>query len=219
MLANFITVFRVFLSFIVVGLLIYGSPAAFWSAFFLTVIVIWFDGLDGYVARKFNQASKFGAMLDILCDRIVECIYWITFACLGWLPMIFPLIVVTRGLITDGLRSLAMEQGYTAFGASTMMQSKLGKFIVASNFCRFTYAVTKAFAFAFLILANFPIKQEGYTNRFEFFAYACAYIALVFCVIRGIPVVIESKRFIAPMMAQKMTQKPVEQNIEQQIKE
>lgn len=204
MLANFITMFRVFLCFIVVWLLICGTPQAFWTAFVLTAVVIWFDGLDGYVARKFKQASKFGAVLDILCDRIVENIYWITFACLGWLPMFIPIIVVTRGIITDGLRSLALEQGFTAFGSSTMMQSKIGKFIVASNFCRFTYAITKALAFAFLILANFPDAENAGMIRFAPFAYACAYIAVVFCVVRGVPVVLESKRFIEPMMAQSM---------------
>lgn len=207
MLANFITMFRVFLCFIVVALLIYGTPQAYWAAFFLTAIVIWFDGLDGYVARKFKQATKFGALLDILCDRIVENIYWITFTCLGWLSLFIPIIVMTRGIITDGLRSLALEQGYTAFGSSTMMQSKIGKFIVASNFCRFTYAITKALAFAFLILANFPGGGEM-ASKFTGFAYACAYIAVVFCVVRGIPVVLESKRFIAPMMAQSMMPKP-----------
>ena len=204
MLANFITTFRVFLCFIVVILLTHPSIETYWSAFFLTGIVIWFDGLDGFIARKFNQASKFGAMLDILCDRIVECIYWVTFACLGWLTMWIPIIVITRGLITDGLRSLAMEQGYTAFGSSTMMQTKWGKFIVASNFCRFTYAVTKALAFAFLIIAHLPFDCDGCTNKVAFFAYTCAYIAVIFCVVRGIPVIIESKRFIEPMMAQKI---------------
>ena len=215
MLANFITVFRVFLCFIVVALLISGEPTLFWAAFVLTIIVIWFDGLDGYVARKFNQASKFGAVLDILCDRLVENIYWITLACLGWLPLFVALVVVTRGIITDGLRSLALEQGYTAFGSSTMMQSKIGRFIVASNFCRFTYAITKALAFAFLILANFPVMLgKGTVNPFVPIAYTCAYIAVVFCVVRGIPVVIESKRFILPMMAQPVSNKLPEDNSE-----
>ena len=30
------------------------------------------DGLDGYVARKFNETSKLGAVLDIMGDRIAE---------------------------------------------------------------------------------------------------------------------------------------------------
>lgn len=204
-MANFITMIRVFFSFIVVALLLNQSSDSYYiGAFWLTAIVIWFDGLDGYVARKFNEASKFGAMLDILCDRIVECIYWIVFASLSWISLWIPIIVVTRGLITDGLRSLAMEQGYTAFGSSTMMQSKIGKFIVASNFCRFTYAITKALAFAFLILAHVPSGLNGVSAAISPYAYACAYIAVIFCVVRGIPVVIESKRFILPMMQKKM---------------
>lgn len=203
-MANFITMIRVFFSFIVVALLLCKTPNCYIAAFWLTAIVIWFDGLDGFVARKFNESSKFGAMLDILCDRIVECIYWITFASLGWLSLWIPIIVVTRGLVTDGLRSLAMEQGYTAFGSSTMMQTKIGKFIVASNFCRFTYAVTKALAFALLIIANAPTGLNGLSNLVNTTAYACAYIAVVFCVVRGIPVIIESNRFIKPMMEKKM---------------
>ena len=219
MLANFITLFRIFLVFVVVWLLTMKEPSASWSAFFLTVVVIWFDGLDGYVARKFNQASKFGAVLDILGDRIVENVYWITFTCLGWLPLWVPLVVLTRGIITDGLRSLALEQGYTAFGSSTMMQSKIGKFLVASNFCRFTYAVTKALAFAFLILANFPTLCAGCSNKFTVFAYACAYIAVAFCVLRGIPVVIESKRFFQPLMAQKMYTENKKEEVKEDVNE
>lgn len=206
--ANFITMIRVFMSFIVVLLLMLQTQACYIAAFILTILVIWFDGLDGFVARKFNQASKFGAMLDILCDRIVECVYWIVFAAMGWLSLWVPIIVVTRGLLTDGLRSLAMEQGYTAFGSSTMMQSKIGKFIVASNFCRFTYAVTKAFAFAFMILAFVPGGLNGVSEMIRPFAYLCSYIAVAFCVVRGIPVIAESDRFITAMIEQKMPSEP-----------
>lgn len=110
-MANIITITRVILAFIAVGLLFIDISKAYWAAFVLTIIVIWMDGLDGYVARKFNETSKFGALLDILSDRIVENTYWVTFAVLGWLPLWVPLVVLTRGIITDGLRSLALEQG------------------------------------------------------------------------------------------------------------
>ena len=152
-MANIITISRIFIALIAVILLFFFTVKTYILAFILTAVAIWFDGLDGYVARKFNESSKFGAMLDILGDRIVENIYWIVFAVLGWVNVAFPLIVVTRGILTDGVRSLAFEKGYTAFGSTTMMKSKLGKFLVASNFSRFTYAVTKALAFGLLILS------------------------------------------------------------------
>lgn len=195
-MANIITLSRIFIAFIAVILLFIPTVKTYIIAFILTAIAIWFDGLDGYIARKFNESSKLGAVLDILGDRIVENIYWIVFTSLGWINVAIPLIVVTRGLITDGIRSIALERGYTAFGSSTMMKSKLGKFIVASNFSRGTYAVTKALAFAFMILAYLPIEYK-YKNIITLIAYSCTYISVIFCVLRGIPVVIESKRFFS----------------------
>lgn len=194
MVANTITILRTILAFIAIGMLFYVSTNVYIAAFILTIIVIWMDGLDGFFARLLNETSKFGAVLDILGDRIVENVYWISFLALGWIPLWVPLVVVSRGIITDGLRSIALEQGYTAFGSSTMMQSKIGKFIVASNFCRFSYAVFKAIAFAFLILANIPTEYQG-KEIVTVIAYGSAYTAVFFCVLRGIPVIIESKRF------------------------
>ncbi len=195
-MANFITILRTIFAILLVTVLImfHNSDKVLMGSFLMTIIIIWMDGLDGYFARKFNESSKFGAVLDILGDRVVENVYWITFCAIGWLPVWVPLVVVCRGIIVDGLRSVALEQGYTAFGSSTMMQSKIGKFIVASNFCRFSYAIFKAIAFALLLLAH---MQADYTGKelVTTIAYASAYIAVFFCVIRGIPVVIESKRF------------------------
>ncbi len=193
-MANFITIFRVILCFIAVGILFIKTETAYMTAFILTILVIWMDGLDGYIARKFNETSKFGALLDILSDRIVENVYWISFAVLGWLNLWIPLVVLTRGIITDGLRSLALEHGYTAFGKTTMMQSKIGKFIVASNFSRFSYAVFKALAFSLLIIAHMPLNCAN-KPVISLIAYISVYIAVFFCVVRGIPVIIESKRF------------------------
>ncbi len=195
-MANFISIFRTILSFIVVGILFIENDSVYITAFILTIIIIWMDGLDGYVARKFNETSKLGAVLDILCDRIVENVYWVSFSVLGWLPLWVPIVVLTRGIITDGLRSLALEQGYTAFGKTTMMEGKVGKFIVASNFSRFSYAVFKAVAFALLIAAHIPSEYE-YKQIISLIAYISAYASVFFCVIRGIPVILESKRFFA----------------------
>ncbi|MEI8388838.1 MAG: CDP-alcohol phosphatidyltransferase family protein [bacterium] len=194
-MANFISILRTILAFVVIAMLFIKGDKVYWSAFGLTIIVIWMDGLDGYIARKFNECSKFGALLDILSDRIVENVFWISFAVLGWIGLWIPLVVMTRGIITDSLRSLALEQGYTAFGSTTMMTNKIGKFIVASNFCRFTYAVCKAVAFALLIAAHVPADYP-YKSVVSLIAYASVYISVFFCVARGIPVIIESKRFL-----------------------
>lgn len=194
-LANIITLSRIFFVFIVVALLFCTEcKYSYVLALILTAILMWFDGLDGFVARKFNISTKLGALLDIMGDRIVENVFWISFCALGWINVSIPIIVLTRGIITDSLRTLAFEQGYTAFGATTMMQGKIAKFIVASNFSRFTYAVCKAIAFFFLIAGHMP---QNYPNQEIILniGVICAVVSVVFCVLRGLPVVFESKRF------------------------
>ena len=129
-------------------------------------------------------------------DRIVENVFWTAFCALGWINVCVPIIVLTRGIVTDSLRTLAFEKGFTAFGEKTMMQGKIAKFIVASNFCRFTYAVCKAVAFFFLIAGNMPIEYSCKALLLKI-GIVCTIISVAFCVLRGLPVVIESKRFFS----------------------
>lgn len=193
-MANLITIFRMFLVFIVAYLLFSNSALLFVLALVLTIVAFALDGVDGWVARKFNETSKLGAVLDIISDRIVENVFWIVFAVLGWLPVVFPLVVMTRSFIVDGLRSVAMEQGLTAFGETSMQSDKIGYFICSSKFSRISYAVAKALAFVLMIVAKMPKLDHDISVFLFAIAYVAAIIALIFCVLRGLPVIFESKK-------------------------
>ena len=193
-MANFITIFRVFLMFIGVYLLFafeYNSVAYAW-ALFLTILAFSLDGLDGYLARKFNEESKFGALLDIMSDRIVENTYWVVFAVLDWLPVWFALVALTRGFVTDTIRSAAMEKGLTPFG---MQKNPICKWITGSKFMRIIYAVAKVLAFIVIIAAKIPCL-EAISNPLYKTGYILALIAIILCVVRGLPVIIEAKGVI-----------------------
>ncbi|HCB11511.1 MAG TPA: hypothetical protein DEO94_05170 [Cyanobacteria bacterium UBA11991] len=190
--ANIVSVSRIFVAFAAIGLLFINTTTAYIWAVILTIIAFAMDGVDGYIARKYNQASKWGSVLDILGDRIVESSYWITFAVLGWLNILFPLICVTRAFTTDGIRSVALSQGMTAFGEHSMQSTKWGKFICASKFMRISYAVAKVSAFVLLIFAYIPGLNPVIANPVEAIAVVLAWIAIIFCVVRAIPVVAES---------------------------
>jgi len=192
--ANLITVGRVFLALGTLGLLWLPGDNMRFTAFGLTAFIIWADALDGYFARKLNQSSKFGAMLDIAGDRVVEMAYWIAFAALNWIPVWVALLFLVRGTFVDAIRAAASEQGFTAFGKSTMMQSALGKFLVASNFSRFTYAVAKAVAFCLVIAAH---TEACRGTVVPFLADFFVYFSTAFCVVRGLPVLIEGRGLIA----------------------
>ena len=192
-MANFITIFRVFLMFIGIYLIMsfQGSVEAYVWALVLTILAFSLDGLDGYIARKFNEESKLGALLDIMSDRIVENTYWVVFAVMGWLGeygILFPLIALTRGFITDTIRSAAMEKGLTPFG---MQKNPVCKFITGSKFMRITYAVAKVLAFIVIVASKIPnIPNADFIYSI---GYGLAVVAIVFCIVRGLPVLIEAK--------------------------
>lgn len=195
-MANIISISRIFFVFIAAALLYFkNSSEAYLLAFALTVIAFALDGLDGYVARKFHEESKLGSVLDIMGDRIAEYIYWIMLAHLGLVPVLFPIIAVTRGVVTDSLRSVAMEQGLIAFGKGSMLQDPVCQWICGAKPIKICYAVVKAVAFALYILASVPKMPEFTACCLLVVAAIAAEIAIILCVLRGVPVILESRRF------------------------
>lgn len=189
--ANIVSISRIFIAFIAIGLLFVNSTSAYIWALVLTIVAFIMDGVDGYIARKYNQSSELGSVLDIMGDRIVEASYWIVFAALGWLPVLFPIICVTRAFTTDSIRSVALSKGMTAFGDKSMQSTAWGKFICGSKFMRISYAVAKVAAFVLMIAAFIPKINAGAATYIYIIAVILSWIAILFCVVRAIPVVAE----------------------------
>ena len=186
--ANIVSVSRIFVAFVSLGLLFVNTTSAYIWAIVLAGIAFSMDAVDGYLARKFGQSSQLGAVLDIMGDRIVEAIFWITYAVLGWLSVIFPIICVTRAFVTDGIRSVALTKGMTPFGMQT---TEWGKFICASKFMKTTYAVAKVAAYIILIFAHTPDLAQNIAEPALTAGIILAWIAIIFCIVRAIPVVAE----------------------------
>ena len=191
--ANLVAITRALLAFLAVAIL-FRRPGLYLLAAVLTIVSILMDGLDGWVARRYGEVSRIGAVIDILTDRIVELTYWIAFAVLGWIPAWIPIVVAVRGLLVDGARAVAFERGLTAFGPTTMMRSRLGTFLVASRESRSAYGIAKAAAFTLMIVAYAPSLPDGLAPVVLTIALICVYASVVLCVLRGIPVLLEARR-------------------------
>jgi CDP-diacylglycerol--glycerol-3-phosphate 3-phosphatidyltransferase len=193
-MANLVTLSRLLLLLLVVWL--FYQPLTRWSfaSFFLIVYIFVSDGLDGYIARKRNETSLFGALFDIAGDRIVELTLWIVAADVDLVPIWVPLVFIIRGVIVDTIRaSDAVAKGVAPFA---LMRSPLGKFIVAGKFVRASYAVAKAAAFAGLALqAPFPALLPELWARVggvvTALTYFFVYLSVVLCIARGLPVIAE----------------------------
>ncbi len=202
--ANIITLSRIALVFVAV--LLFGT--GFFGqllAFLLTILIIYMDALDGYVARKLGTASDLGALLDITGDRIVENVYWIYFTAVGMISFWVPVVVIARGFLTDSLRSIGFAAGKTAFGPRTMMRSRFTRFIVSSRLSRGVYGVSKAIIFCYL---GGLIVLRGAMARFSFAlpsevlfglgltGQIIVSIVLAMCVIRGVPVLWDGRAYL-----------------------
>jgi len=73
--ANKVTIFRILLiPFFVVEVLYYvrgGGELHRWLALGTFLFASICDGVDGYIARRFNQRSELGALLDPLADKLL----------------------------------------------------------------------------------------------------------------------------------------------------
>jgi CDP-diacylglycerol--glycerol-3-phosphate 3-phosphatidyltransferase len=196
-MANLVTLGRLLLLLVAVWLF-YVPPTAWALAnFFLIVFIFVSDGLDGYIARKRNETSLFGAMFDIAGDRIVELTLWIVAADIDLVPIWVPLVFIMRGVIVDTIRSSkSVAEGVAPFA---VMRSSIGKFIVAGKFVRIFYAVAKAAAFSGLALQHpMPVVMPAIWDSVGWLltglTYFFVYLSVVLCVARGLPVIAEFVR-------------------------
>ena len=205
MYANIITLVRICLVFVTVGLFSMGSVYGNAVATILIGLVIYLDALDGYVARRLNTATDFGALFDITGDRIVEIVLWIYFAIAGVIPFWIPMVVVTRGLLADNVRAVAFKKGKTPFGEKTMMHSPVTRLLVSSRFSRGLYGGVKAFLFVYLGFLVFLLKGISTSNwsigdntitLLMTTGQIVAYLTVVMCILRGLPVLWDGKEIL-----------------------
>jgi len=196
---NVITMVRTGLVVVVVFLAYGHDVASRVAAAAVALLIIVGDWLDGHLARRLNQSSTLGSLLDVAADRMAESVIWIVLADLRAVPVWIPIVVISRGILTDTLRGYALQFGYAGFGSHSLHQSRLGKFITGSAWMRTGYAVLKAFCFSwlFLTLAAEKLAPEVtfISDRLLASAFAvgraAAVAAAVVCLVRGVPVLVE----------------------------
>lgn len=95
-LPNAITLLRAALIPLLAWLLLQGDYA---TAFLLFVASGMSDFADGWVARRFDLRTRFGAIADPLADKLTMLTGTVLLAIQGWLPWWFTLLVVGRDLL------------------------------------------------------------------------------------------------------------------------
>ncbi len=194
-MANLITVARFPLLFLYLIVLYYGNQTLLILNVPFIMFIFFLDTLDGWVARKRDEVSLLGSVLDIATDRTLEYILWVIYAHLGLIPVIVPVIVLIRGTTVDAIRSVGMKSGKSAF---EQIQSPLNKFLVSSRFMRGSYGIAKGAAAGFLTLAYALLPASGKWFDIVYQSgLVLTWLSVFLCLVRGIPVLIEGGKTLS----------------------
>lgn len=93
---NLLTLFRIVLTPAFVILLIRGENGYALAVFTLAGVT---DGLDGFIARVFDQRTELGAFIDPIADKALILAAYLTLAVQEILPPWLAVIVVSRDLL------------------------------------------------------------------------------------------------------------------------
>ena len=69
------------------------------------------DWLDGYLARKLNQTSSFGAFLDPVADKFLVCAALLVLVHLGRVHALIALVIIGREIAISALREWMAQIG------------------------------------------------------------------------------------------------------------
>ena len=88
-----------------------SEPARNLIATVMFVVFAATDWLDGYLARKLNQTSSFGAFLDPVADKFLVCACVLVLVHLGRADVFVALIIIGREIAISALREWMAQIG------------------------------------------------------------------------------------------------------------
>jgi len=135
-LPTWITIIRIFLTPVLVVVLMTRvtvlEPVLSWQMIGVLVFLLasFTDYLDGWLARRRNEVTKLGILLDPIADKLLTSAAFISLVQIGVAPAWMVWIIIGREFAVDGLRMIASSQGVT-IGASVWGKYKTGTQVVA----------------------------------------------------------------------------------------
>ena len=109
--ANQITIARILAIPLFVAMVIYygrgvqqGQPEEWQraAAIFIFMLAAASDGIDGYIARHYNQRTRLGSVLDPIADKGLLLAAIVTLSFSNWhyeFPLWFPILVISRDMV------------------------------------------------------------------------------------------------------------------------
>ncbi len=173
-LPNIITIIRILIVPVIILLINSGQMS---SAFVLFILAGLSDGIDGFIAKRFDQATTLGAYLDPVADKILLVSIYVALGQLGHLPHWLVILVVSRDLLIIGAFLLAWIMGFDIKVAPLM--------------------VSKANTTAQIVLAGLILADLGYDLNLSVITGITLYTVAALTILSGTAYLIEWMRDMA----------------------
>jgi cardiolipin synthase len=130
------------------------------------------DGLDGYLAKRFNWTSELGGILDPLADKLLLVVVFLVATWLGLIPRWLTVVAVARDMLI-GLGALVYRLGWGPLHGRPMVISKINTLLqvlyVLAIVAHAGYGVppqTVLDALALVTLLTLLLSGYGYAHQF-----------------------------------------------------
>lgn len=154
---------------------VYTLPVNQLIAAILFIIAASTDGIDGYIARKYNLVTNLGKLMDPLADKLLVAAVLIALVAMGKCDAWIAVIIISREFAVTGLREVALLEG------SVIAASKWGK----------AKTITQIVAISTLLLNNFPFEWLGIP-----FADIAMWVAAIITIYSGIDYFVKNKNVL-----------------------
>jgi CDP-diacylglycerol---glycerol-3-phosphate 3-phosphatidyltransferase len=191
-IANYLTFIRIFISPIFLFVFIEHDKIGI-SSFLLPYVLIVLlgiselsDALDGYLARKYNQVTDLGKILDPMADSISRLSIFLTFTLDPiQVPMIFIFMFLYRDSVVSTLRTICALRGYA----------------LAARLSGKIKAVIQAIVAFIILLLMIPHSLGALsTENLHWISSWSVAVAAIYAIFSGIEYVWFNRTYIAKML-------------------
>jgi CDP-diacylglycerol--glycerol-3-phosphate 3-phosphatidyltransferase len=134
-LAIALTLARIVLVPLVMVFVISSSRVHVFIAAVIFVAASLTDWLDGRIARRRNQVTRLGTLLDPVADKLLVAAAMVSLVQVDMLPAWMALVIIGRELAVTGLRGVALSMGVV------VPASRLGKWKTVSQYVAITVLI------------------------------------------------------------------------------
>ena len=182
---NLVTLARIVLVVVFLGLYIGGGAwgarniGMRWGAAIVFIIAASTDKIDGWMARKYNQVTELGKLLDPIADKLLTLGALVVAACFNefgnmWIGWIVTGLYVVREIGITIMRFFVIDHG--------------GKVIAASQAGKYkTFTLCLGLGLLLIPVWSFThaVSQPAWLPVYIIVAYALIYFSLILCLYSG----------------------------------